>query len=230
MKGVDNMATYLKGDIHGDFSDVFAFIKRFNLNENDNIIILGDCGIAWRNDKKDLKYHIEQWKENSNGVKLYFIDGNHENFDILNKLPIENNMGKVADGIYHLLRGQTYYFDGKKVLVCGGADSIDLYRRVKGLSWWPEETILESEIDAIAADHYDYVLTHCCPRSVFESNKVYLITLDNINQDAINHYSENMLEKLMNKITFNKWFFAHYHVDRELDDKFCVLFNHFELL
>ena len=71
------MATYLKGDIHGDFSDVFAFIKRFNLNENDNIIILGDCGIAWRNDKKDLKYHIEQWKENSNGVKLYFIDGNH---------------------------------------------------------------------------------------------------------------------------------------------------------
>ena len=224
------MATYLKGDIHGDFSDVFAFIKRFNLNEDDNIIILGDCGIAWRNDKKDLKYHIEQWKENSNGVNLYLIDGNRENFDILNKLPIENNMGKVTDGIYHLLRGQTYYFDGKKVLVCGGADSVDLYRRVEGLSWWPEEAISESEIDAIAADHYDYVLTHCCPRSVFESNKAYLITLDNLNQDAINHYSEDMLEKLMNKITFDKWYFGHYHIDRDLDDKFCALFNHFELL
>ena len=139
-------------------------------------------------------------------------------------------MGKVTDGIYHLLRGQTYYFDGKKVLVCGGADSVDLYRRVEGLSWWPEEAISESEIDAIAADHYDYVLTHCCSRSVFESNKAYLITLDNLNQDAINHYSEDMLEKLMNKITFDKWYFGHYHIDRDLDDKFCALFNHFELL
>lgn len=48
------MATFLKGDIHGNLFEIIDFINRFNLGKNDNIIILGDCGIAWRKDKKDL--------------------------------------------------------------------------------------------------------------------------------------------------------------------------------
>ena len=40
------MATFLKGDIHGNLFEIIDFINRFNLGKNDNIIILGDCGIA----------------------------------------------------------------------------------------------------------------------------------------------------------------------------------------
>ena len=36
------MATFLKGDIHGNLFEVIDFINRFNLGKNDNIIILGD--------------------------------------------------------------------------------------------------------------------------------------------------------------------------------------------
>ena len=221
------MATFLKGDIHGNLFEIIDFINRFNLGKNDNIIILGDCGIAWRKDKKDLAQNIKLWNECGNGVKLYFIDGNHENFNILNSLPIENNMGKIADNIYHLRRGQVYEFENKKILVCGGADSIDKYRRIENLTWWEEETISQETIDDIPAGHYDYVLTHCCPRSIFEKNRIYLSTLQFLDENKINHSSEDMLEQLKNKITFDHWFFGHYHINRNLDEKFTCLFEDF---
>ena len=221
------MATFLKGDIHGNLFEIIDFINRFNLGKNDNIIILGDCGIAWRKDKKDLAQNIKLWNECGNGVKLYFIDGNHENFNILNSLPIENNMGKIADNIYHLRRGQVYEFENKKILVCGGADSIDKYRRIENFTWWKEEAISQETIDDIPAGHYDYVLTHCCPRSVFEKNRIYLSTLQFLDENKINHSSEDMLEQLKNKITFDHWFFAHYHINRNLDEKFTCLFEDF---
>ena len=221
------MATFLKGDIHGNLFEIIDFIDRFNLGKNDNIIILGDCGIAWRKDKKDLAQNIKLWNECGNGVKLYFIDGNHENFNILNSLPIENNMGKIADNIYHLRRGQVYEFENKKILVCGGADSIDKYRRIENFTWWKEEAISQETIDDIPAGHYDYVLTHCCPRSIFEKNRIYLSTLQFLDENKINHSSEDMLEQLKNKITFDHWFFAHYHINRNLDEKFTCLFEDF---
>lgn len=221
------MATFLKGDIHGNLFEIIDFINRFNLGKNDNIIILGDCGIAWRKDRKDLDQNIKLWNQCSNGVKLYFLDGNHENFNILNSLPIENNMGKIADNIYHLRRGQVYEFENKKILVCGGADSIDKYRRIENFTWWKEETISQETIDDIPAGHYDYVLTHCCPRSVFEKNKIYLSTLQFLDENKINHSSEDMLEQLKSKITFDHWFFAHYHINRNLDEKFTCLFEDF---
>ena len=34
------MATFLKGDIHGNLFEIIDFINRFNLGKNDNIIIL----------------------------------------------------------------------------------------------------------------------------------------------------------------------------------------------
>lgn len=221
------MATFLKGDIHGNLFEIIDFINRFNLGKNDNIIILGDCGIAWRKDKKDLAQNIKLWNECGNGVKLYFIDGNHENFNILNSLPIENNMGKIADNIYHLRRGQVYEFENKKILVCGGADSIDKYRRIENFTWWKEEAISQETIDDIPAGHYDYVLTHCCPRSIFEKNRIYLSTLQFLDENKINHSSEDMLEQLKNKITFDHWFFGHYHINRNLDEKFTCLFEDF---
>ena len=221
------MATFLKGDIHGNLFEIIDFINRFNLGKNDNIIILGDCGIAWRKDKKDLAQNIKLWNECGNGVKLYFIDGNHENFNILNSLPIENNMGKIADNIYHLRRGQVYEFENKKILVCGGADSIDKYRRIENFTWWKEEAISQETIDDIPAGHYDYILTHCCPRSIFEKNRIYLSTLQFLDENKINHSSEDMLEQLKNKITFDHWFFAHYHINRNLDEKFTCLFEDF---
>lgn len=219
--------TFITGDKHGDLTEILNFIKKMELNENDNIIVLGDMGLLWRKDKKDFNYNINLWNTESNGVKLYFIDGNHENFTLLKDFPIENNMQKISNNVYHLLRGRTYEFESKKILTIGGADSIDWHLRTKGFTWWEEETISEADIAGVAASHYDYVLTHCCPRSIFEENKVYLITLSRIDQNQVNHNSENMLEQVKERITFDHWCFGHYHTDKELNNNFRCVFHDF---
>lgn len=223
------MAIFLTGDCHADFRKIYNFADRMELNENDYIIVLGDMGLFWRNDRKDADIFIRDFEERCN-FNLYFIDGNHENFKILNSLPIdENGMGHISDHIKHLRRGCHYNIDGKDILSVGGADSVDKFRRVEGLSWWREEEITSKEIEAIAADHYDYVLSHSCPLSIFEENKVYLCTLGNIVDDNDEEFKKTniQLENLLQKIDFNHWYFGHYHVDLHLDDKFTCLLNAF---
>ena len=222
---------FITGDIHGDIQRLIYFIQRMELGENDGITVLGDAGLFWRKDKKDLEANIFNWEHTCNGVHLFFLDGNHENFKLLNQISIdENNMGIVSNHIHYLRRGYIYNFIGKKILVCGGADSIDKMRRIEGLTWWKEEAITQEDIDRVPADHYDYVFTHCCPKTVFMDNIVYLVTLAGLDQSKVDHTSEEMLDKLKDKITFNKWYFGHYHTDKELEGNFrCVLNDYIEI-
>ena len=48
------MGVYVRGDIHGKFDEILSFRDKMQLNKQDSIIILGDAGICWRNDKKDI--------------------------------------------------------------------------------------------------------------------------------------------------------------------------------
>ena len=224
---------FVTGDTHGDLTRVWNFIDKIDINnENCNIIIAGDAGLCWRYDKQDLDFHIKN-HENKYKTHIYFIDGNHENFNILKSFPIDKTgIAHLSKHIHYIPRGSRLlinfgdYF--KTLLAIGGADSIDKFRRTPNLNWWEEEQITEKDIEGINGD-FDYVITHCCPISVFENNKIYLCTLNNIldNNDFEYHISENRLEQLKNNITFKKWFFGHYHIDYKLDDKYQCLFNNF---
>jgi DNA repair exonuclease SbcCD nuclease subunit len=219
---------FVRGDIHGDIMPVIEFIHKFDLGEGDSILILGDCGIAWRNGKKDLEKNIELFENECNGASLMFIAGNHENYDILNEYKAtsrdENGMVHLSNHIIYLPNGE-YMLNNRKVLVCGGADSIDRAFRVEGLSWWADERVDKDFIMSIPAEtHYDYVFTHCCPYSVFKDNSVYLIQIPGLDQSKIGHISEEYLDILKSRITFDHWWFAHYHVNRSLSDGFrCLL-------
>ena len=203
------MSLFLTGDCHGDFRKIYSFADKMELGPNDYIIVLGDMGLFWRYDRKDANTFIQDF-ENRYDFNLYFIEGNHENFNILNSLPEdENEMGYISKHIKHLKRGRRYEINGKSILAIGGADSVDRFRRIEGLSWWKEEAITQEDIDRVELGYYDYVLSHTCPLSVFEANKIYLCTLGNIVDDdePLFKISNNALEKLLNKITFNKWYF-----------------------
>ena len=95
------------------------------------------------------------------------MDGNHENFDLLNALPEKEWHGgrvhEVRENILHLMRGQIFTFGGLTWFTMGGASSHDIQDgvldpeapdfeqkywllrrmrgmfRVKGRSWWAEE-------------------------------------------------------------------------------------------
>lgn len=228
------MRWFVTGDTHGDWSKIWDWLIRMNFdqNKNINVIILGDAGLYWKFDKKDAESIIKH-HENNFKAHIFFLDGNHENFDILKTLQITpDGVAHISEHIHYLPRGFCGWLQitsdyGLKIAVCGGADSIDQGRRLKGISWWEDEKITQKDIDKINQEHYDYVLTHCCPRSVFEQNKIYLANLTNIPATSILHDSEDMLEQLKNKITFRKWLFGHYHIDKELDNNFICVFNDF---
>lgn len=218
---------YVTGDIHGSFICLIDFIEKFELNENDNIIILGDVALTWRKDKRDYNHNIEYYEKWCRGVHLYWIDGNHENFDIINSWELnEDGIYNNSEHIHYCSRGTVLDINGKKALCIGGADSVDKFRRIEHLSWWSDETVTDKDIKGITG-HYDYVFTHACPRSIFDSNKVYLCTLTNINENNAIHASEDSLEILKNNISYDNWWFGHYHVDRKLDDKHRCLFEDF---
>ena len=160
------MGVYVRGDIHGKFDEILSFRDKMQLNKQDSIIILGDAGICWRNDKKDMNYYIKEWEEYENTPMLYFIDGNHENFDILKSLTIDDGEGIISKHIHWLTRGIVKEFNGKKCLFIGGAESLDKLRRTEHLSWWADESITDDDIKLIDVDKYDYVFTHTCPRSI----------------------------------------------------------------
>ena len=222
------MATYITGDCHQRFDKIYNFIYKMNLTENDNIIVLGDMGLFWRYDKQDadmiIDFYEDQFKCN-----LYFIDGNHENFNLLKHIPIidATGIGKVSKHIFYIPRGTVVNFEGKKCLCLGGADSIDKGRRTENLGWWADEQITQEQIDNVIAGHYDYVFTHAAPRDIVDYNKAILCDPRFADLD-IDTTSENRLQQLRDKITFDHWCFGHYHQDVHLDDKYACYFHSFE--
>lgn len=226
------MAVFVTGDCHADFRKIYHFAEKMELKEGDAIIVLGDMGLFWRDDRQDADAFIRNFEGNWK-FNLYFVDGNHENFHQLNSLPEDaEGMGYISEHIRHLKRGRRYNINGKDILAIGGADSVDRDWRTPGLSWWPEETITQADIDRVEPGHYDYVLSHTCPLYVFEANKPYLCTLSNIidDEEPLFKISNNYLEKLLDKITFNEWYFGHYHTDLYLGDNYTCLFHAFKEL
>lgn len=221
---------FVTGDIHGDINCIIDFIEKFNLKEGDNIIVLGDVALAWRKDKSDYDFKTHEYERWCRGVHLWWIDGNHENFDIIKSWNYEKHgIYNNTEHIHYCSRGSILNINGKKALCIGGADSVDKMFRTKHLSWWEDETITDEDIEGITG-HYDYVFTHCCPYSVFNPNRAFLCTLTNINENNAIHSSEYILDKLINNITYDKWYFGHYHVNKKLDDKHTCLFEDFEEL
>lgn len=120
---------YCTGDIHGDprrFS-VDSFPEQKEMTRDDFVIILGDFGLVWSN-SKDEKYWLD-WLNNKPFTTL-FVDGNHENFNMLYTFHVVDFHGgkahKIRDNIYHLMRGYVFDICDKKFFAFGGASSHDI--------------------------------------------------------------------------------------------------------
>lgn len=199
---------------------VDAFPDQKQLDKSDYVIICGDFGGVWDGGKTD-KY-IQQWLEDKPFTTL-FVAGNHENHSLLTQYKIEQwNGGHVhfiQPSIIHLMNGQVFSINNVKFFVMGGARSTDKEYRVIGKSWWPEEIPSQAEYDEAlhnleASDRkVDFVLSHCAPDSV---------------QHWINPLFEHdrltfFLETVKQDLNYNAWFFGHYHVNKNIDDKhFCL--------
>lgn len=221
---------YLTGDTHGTIeigklSRANLAVERIEPGEGDFVIILGDFGLVFAPDGQSAEERWWlKWLDEKPWTTL-FIDGNHENFARLNALPEEEWRGgrvhRVSESVLHLMRAQIFEIDGRSFFTMGGAASHDRQFRKEGRSWWPEE--LPSEEELARADaaldgcgrRVDYVLTHCAPTLVQgRINPTFL-------PDRLTEY----LQHVRDTTEFGRWYFGHYHIDREYDDGFCALYD-----
>ena len=219
---------YITGDCHGNFERFNAsiFPEQNEMTKDDYVIICGDFGGVWNKDEESkMETMILDWLDCKSFTTL-FVSGNHENFDLLYQFPVTEKFGgkvrEIAPGIFHLERGQVLTIDDKTFFVMGGAESHDKVYRKEHISWWKEEMPTIEEmwrgIDALNAYDWsvDYVISHCAPRSV--QIKINKQLFDN---DPL----VSFLEAVRPDLDFKKWFFGHYHVDKQIGDRFRAIYN-----
>ena len=224
---------FVTGDTHR--TNNYNKIRKFGLGvgseltKDDIMIILGDFGALWHNEntegyRDDLK--LLDWYDTECKWTTVVVLGNHENYDIIEKIPVTEMFGGkvriVNNSVILLERGETYKINGKSFLAIGGGGSIDKKRRIPHISWWKQEVIVQGDIDNalhnVAESGYliDYVISHACPKEYFNLTTMFKeIDLDN---------SPSMLQQVFDKVTFDCWLFGHYHQEHKIDNFVC-LFN-----
>lgn len=217
---------YITGDIHGGLERIWNIQHKYKLTKDDYIIVCGDFGIIWQ--KTEVRRQLTKLRRCSEATIL-FVDGNHENFDLLEEYPvIEKFGGKVGyinDQVYHLRRGEVYDIDGHVFFCFGGAHSIDQAYRIPRKSWWPEEIPTDDEImhgsENLAAnlDRIEYVITHEAPAIV--RRQIYTHHSAEFGEPLtykLPSIFDNWLETVMfDAPNFKRWYCGHHHQNENFD-------------
>lgn len=239
---------YVTGDCHSRVErfGTDSFKTQKELTKDDYVIVCGDFGLVW-NYKNESTYEKEwlDWLDSKNFTTL-FVDGNHENFDRLYSYPVEEWNGgkvhKIRPSVIHLMRGEIYNINGKKIFAFGGASSHDikdgilnmdeeekiyeyrrkrLFFRIRGFSWWdlelPTNEEMTNGMKNLIANNFkvDYVISHCCPTDL-----QILIGGNDYKKDVLTDY----FYEIKKKLHYKKWFFGHYHFSKQLNEKFTCLY------
>ena len=239
---------YITGDTHSDFSRFTEenFPIQSEMTKDDYIIICGDFGGVWTFEEESIREkELLDWLDNKNFTTL-FVDGNHENYTRLYNYPIEEWKGgkvhKIRDSVLHLMRGEIFDIDNKKIFAFGGAKSHDIqdgilnldeeekiyeyrkrgaYFRIRDFSWWdlelPTNQEMENGIENLEKINYkvDYIISHCCPTSIQALiNSTY-------KRDILTDY----LQQISEKCTFKRWYFGHYHDYKQVNSQFTLLYE-----
>ena len=235
---------YITGDTHNteDMYNVSSSNMKLCCAEQNadyskitNLIILGDFGLPWNNcfvDKNGIhprnktdKY-LQAWY-NKKPFKILAVMGNHDNYDLLEKLPPVKMFGstvlRVSDNIFYLKRGEVYNIENKSFLVLGGAKSDDkAYRKIHE-SWWPQEEWSDEEKQHCLSIlqktdfNFDYILSHTGPSAGIACTDSYYLNEENLIKlkDDSNVAFNDLIDS---KVTYKKWFFGHWHSDWGYDN------------
>ena len=236
---------FITGDCHGDYRRLNTqnFPIQKKLTRNDFIIVCGDFGF-W-NPSREQDWWLD-WLS-AKPFTLLWVDGNHENFDLLKEYPIHSWKGGkvqyIRDNVVHLMRGQIFELEGASFFTFGGARSHDIQDgildiddedfaetsrqlrardalfRVNHISWWKEELPDKQEMDEGKENlekrgwQVDYIITHCAPTAFLEDLQ------------ALPDLMTDYLEEIRRRCEYKKWFFGHYHDNRELTEKDRLLYE-----
>lgn len=213
---------YITGDTHGEMCRFDSSQVR-KLKKGDTLIVCGDFGFIWDGGEKEQK-NIQ--KLGNKKYQILFVDGTHENFDLLDHYPVTDwNGGKVqhiSGNLYHLMRGQIYNVEEKKIFAFGGGESAEKQMRIEAGKWWEREMpnideMREGVKNLHAVDmKVDYIVTHePAPRVMYQT----------VNPKEKTNQLEAYFEQLIKQVQFEKWYFGALHIDRKITSKNFAVFN-----
>ena len=229
------MTIYITGDTHGTH-DIYKLEENFfdstGLTKDDYVIICGDFGFVWFYEGGKGWVEDQEWLDwlEDRPWTTLFVDGNHENHELLNQYPVEKwHGGKVhfiRDSVIHLMRGQIFEIDGNTFLTMGGAHSIDRAYRTDRLSWWEEE--IPSYVERCEALEnlskcgwqVDYVVSHDGP-----SEAVRAIGSRMHDPHWVDEWTDWLQTEIAEHLEFKRWFFGHHHKDMALLERYLVLYE-----
>lgn len=214
------VTTYSKtaflGDLHGNTNNAYKLIDFIMEHDNPDLLIqVGDMGVMGELFEKYLNKLNK--KLESYNIELWFIDGNHENFNwLLNKVKNPHGLNSITSKIKYIPRGTMLTLGKKNFYFCGGAFSIDKFMRTIYKSWWPQEILSKEETEELINyynENYsnykiDYFISHDTP--LFEHYQDDSIFMNQ--SDFYEDYSHKInLRKIYELTKAPKIIHGHYH-------------------
>ncbi len=226
---------YITGDKHADFGEVFYFCYANETTLDDILIVLGDAGINYyANDKdKALKNSLKEHYP----ITFFCIHGNHEerpeNIKTYKTKKFYEGIVYYEEDYPNILfakDGELYNFNNHKVLVIGGAYSVDKYFRLsRGYNWYESEQPTEETKNKVKSvlknldNKVDIILSHTCPYKYLPRE----MFLEGIDQSTVDNSTEYFLDEIEESTDYNLWYCGHYHTDKKID-KIIFMFHKIE--
>lgn len=213
---------YCTGDIHGDkqrFSD--KHLKK--LKRGDSLIVCGDFGFIWDGSEEERKFLRKLGKKKYN---ILFVDGYHENFELLSRYPLSWwNGGRVrviSGNIKYLCRGEIFKIDGVKVFTFGGGRPEDFELREDAPAneeYLPTDNQIKNAIINFEDNcrKVDYIVSYE-PPSVLE---------DFAGKTSVEQKTQlsAFFDEVVKHCEFKKWIFGKCHKNRVISPKYTAVYT-----
>lgn len=216
---------YLTGDIHGDLSR-FKSKNIKKMKKNDTLLICGDFGFIWDGSKKEKRILKKLGKKKYN---ILFVEGCHENYDLLYKYPTQEycggNVRKISGRLMQMERGSIFTIDGVKIFAFGGGQQNEKDIRKKSNTYWSQEMPTQQELSNALqtlkenGNEVDYIVTHEPPGLMkdFLESTSNLITTNEMNAT---------FNTIVQTCKFKRWYFGKCHKNKVIPPRFeCVFTN-----
>ena len=208
---------FVTGDIHGDY-DSLSERDLGKLKKGDTLMITGDFGFVWDNSNKE-KSNLKKLAKKK--FDILFVEGAHENFDLLKEYQeVELYQGKayqIERNIYCLKRGEIYSIEGKTVFALGGGLPPYEDEPTHTPPSMPTDDELKYAVDNIQGRkrRVDLIITHEAPASVKRM----------IDRNATVNDLNIFLDTVMKNTRYGKWYFGALHRDRAVSDSLVCVFE-----
>ena len=198
------------------------------LKEGDTVICTGDFGIGSFNGcpmtEKQFFDYLSKKK-----YTILFVDGEKENYRKLRRHCVSRWNGgwvhRIRPNIIHLMRGEVYEIEGKRLFAFGGAASVETPFRVPGKNWWSEELPSKREYANAYRNlrrcnyRVDYIITHTCPKRTLNCMPLWR-TATTEELPLMDFFDE-----LRMMVRYKRWYFGHFCEDKEMGDNQYALLH-----